>query len=133
MGVFLTTASLKALRAIAALSPRKKPAGFLLGHVRGGRYFVENAIAGAGGDWAEHETYDRLDAIEPDRIIGFFVFSRSAAERRRIGKPHACGKVVLAVAKKRNGILEFEGFHIDYTGRFVFDPLPVVREKETAP
>ena len=133
MDVFLTTASLKALRAIAALSPTGKPAGFLLGHIRGGRYFVENAIAGAGGDWAEHETYDRLDVIEPGRIIGFFVFSRSAAERRKIGKPHACGKVVLAAAKKRDGKLEFEGFRIDYTGRFVFDPLPVVKEKETSP
>ncbi len=133
MSVFLTTASLKALRAIAALSPTEKPAGFLFGHVRGGRYFVENAVAGAGDDWPEHETYDRLDIIEPGRIIGFFVFSRSAAERRRIGKPHACGKIVLAVAKKRDGGLDFEGFRIDYTGRFVFDPLPVVEEKETAP
>jgi hypothetical protein len=131
--VFLTAASLKNLRAIAALSPAGKPAGFLLGHVRGGRYFVENAIAADGSDWAEHETYDRLESIEPGRIIGFFTFSRSAAERRRIGKPHACGKAVLTVSKKRDGLLEFDGFRVDYTGRFVFDPLPVVREKETAP
>jgi hypothetical protein len=132
MDIFLATAALKSLRAIAALSPTGKPAGFLLGHVRGGRYFVESAIAAAGRDWAEHETYDRLDSIEPGRIIGFFTFSRSAAERRRIGKPHACGKAVLAVFKKRDGVLEFEGFRVEYTGRFVFDPLPVVREKETA-
>jgi hypothetical protein len=135
--VFLTTASLKALRAIVALSPggRKggKTGGFLLGHVRGGQYFVEGALAAPAGGWAEHETYDRLDTVEPGRFIGFFVFSRSASERRKIGAPHACGKVILAVAPKKNGSLEFRGFRIDYTGRFVFEPLPVVEEKETAP
>jgi hypothetical protein len=131
--VFLTTASLKALRAIAALAPSGKPGGFLLGHVRGGQYFVENALAAGDGDWAGHNAYDRLDKIEPGRIIGFFVFSRTAAERRRIGTPHACGKVVLTATPKKSGRPAFQGFRVDYTGRFVFDPLPVVEEKETAP
>jgi hypothetical protein len=131
--VFLTTASLKTLRAIADLSPAGKPGGFLLGHVRGGQYFVEGALAAPAGDWAEHAAYDRLDRIEPGRIIGFFVFFRSATERRKIGAPHACGKVVLTAAGKKSGPPEFQGFRIDYTGRFVFDPLPVVEEKETAP
>jgi hypothetical protein len=131
--IFLTAASLKALRAIAALSLSGKPAGFLFGHVRGGRYFVENALAAEENGWAEDDPYDRLDAIEPGRIIGFFVFSRSAAERRKIGKPHACGKAVLTVAQKTGGFLDFQGFHIDFTGRFVFDPIPVIKEKETAP
>ncbi len=133
MDIFLSIASQKALAAIVALSPAGKTGGFLLGHVRGGQYFVENAIAALGSDWSEHETYDRLDAIEPGRIIGFFVFSRSAAGRRKIGKPHACGKAVLAVAEKPGGQLEFEGFRIDFTGRFVFGPIPVIEEKETAP
>jgi hypothetical protein len=131
--VFLTTASLKALRAIAALSRSGKPGGFLLGHVRGGQYFVENALAAGESDWAGHDAYDRLDKIESGRIIGFFVFSRSAAERRKIGAPHACGKVVLTAAAKKVGPPEFQGFRIDFMGRFVFEPLPVVEEKETAP
>jgi len=133
MDIFLSIAAQKAFAAIAVLAKKARSAGFLLGHVRGGRYFVENALAAGESDWAEHETYDRLDSIEPGRIIGFFVFSKSAAERRRIGQPHACGKAVLAAAKKPGGPLEFQGFRIDYTGRFVFDPLPVVKEKETAP
>ena len=133
MDIFLSTASLKALRAIAAVSPSGTPAGFLLGHVRSGRYFVENAVAGTNANWAKVETYVRLDAVEPGRIIGFFVFSHDAAERRKVGRPHACGKIVLAAAKKRAGEFDFEGFHVDYTGRFVFDPLPVIREKEIAP
>jgi hypothetical protein len=133
MDIFLSIAAQKALAAIAALAKKARPGGFLLGHVRGGRYFVESAIAASEGDWAEHEPYDRLDMIEPGRIIGFFVFSRSLAERRRIGQPHACGKAVLAAAKKPGGKLEFQGSRIDYTGRFVFDPLPVIEEKETAP
>jgi hypothetical protein len=131
--VFLTTASLEVLRAIAALAPAGKAGGFLLGHVRGGQYFVESALAAPAGDWAAHDAYDRLDRIEPGRIVGFFVFSRLSAERRKIGAPYACGKVVLTAAAKKSGPPEFQGFRVDYTGRFVFDPLPVVEEKETAP
>ncbi len=102
-------------------------------------------MSGAGGiswktPWPGRGTIGRntkrtIDWISssPAGSSGSSFFSRSAAERRRIGKPHACGKIVLAVAKKRDGGLDFEGFRIDYTGRFVFDPLPVVEEKETAP
>jgi hypothetical protein len=133
VNVFLTTASLKDLRAIAALSPSGKPGGFLLGHIRGGQYFVENALAAGESDWAGHDAYDRLDKIMPGRVVGFFVFSRSAAERRRIGAPHACGKVVLTAAAKKGGPPAFQSFRVDYAGRFVFEPLPVVEEKETAP
>jgi hypothetical protein len=74
-----------------------------------------------------------MDDIEPGRVIGFFVFTRSQAERKRIGTPHACGKIVLRAALDKSGTFAFEGFRIDYEGRFIFEPLSVTEEKEIAP
>jgi hypothetical protein len=133
VSIYLAAASLRALRAAAALAPRHKPSGFLLGHVRGGQYFVEDVLAAPAGDWAAPTTYEKMDDIEPGRVIGFFIFTRSKAERRKIGAPHACGKVVLSAAIDKSGVIAFQGFRIDFEGRFVFESLPVTEEKETAP
>lgn len=133
MDIFLSSGARKALTAIAALAKKARPAGILLGHVRGGRYFIEDAVAGTDADWTAPETYQQLDAVYPGRIIGFFVFSRAAAERRRIGRPHACGRIVLTVAKRRDGGLDVPGYRIDYDGRFVFEKLDVIFEKEARP
>jgi hypothetical protein len=133
MDIYLTSGALKAIEASAVLSRPARPAGILIGHVRGGRFFVEGAASGTDEGWTTPETYERLDRLYPGRIIGFFVFSRSAVVRRKIGRPHACGKIVLALAAHKDAGLDIEGFFIDYAGRFVFEPLPVIREKETTP
>ena len=133
MSLYLTAAARRRLRAAASLAPRHRPSGFLLGHMRGGQFFVEDAVAAPAGDWATAGAYERLDDIEPGRIIGFFVFSRSRAERRKAGVPHACGKAVLSASLDKNEVFAFEGFRVDYQGRFVFEPLPVIEEKEIAP
>ncbi len=133
MSLYLTAAAERRLRAYRALARPGRPAGFLLGHVRGGQFFVEDALAAPAGDWASLRAYEKLDGIEPGRIVGFFIFSKSPAERRKIGTPHACGKALLIAASDKGGGLAGEGFRIEFEGRFAFQPLPVIREKETAP
>lgn len=128
MDAFLTTDALRTLQAVALLSGSARPAGVLLGHVRGGRFLVEAIVAGQNAKTSSLEVQARLDDLDPGRVIGFFVFSPTAAGRRAFAKPHACGKLFLAVKKGRSGGLGFKGYHIDYDGRFVFLPVAVNRE-----
>jgi hypothetical protein len=71
--------------------------------------------------------YFALDALQPGRIIGFIVPGVAAAARKPLLRPHAVGRLVLALRKKpgtRNP--EFVGWSVDYDGRFRFEPAPII-------
>lgn len=128
MDAFLTTDALRMLQTVALLAGSGRPAGVLLGHVRGGRFWVEAIVAGEKSKASSLEVHIRLDDLDPGRVIGFFDFSPTAAGRRAFARPQACGKLLLAVKRAPNGGLGFKGYQIDYNGRFVFLPVAVNRE-----
>ncbi len=103
-------------------------AGFLTGHVRGGRFIVEGIVAAAGiGTAADPDAYFRLDGLQPGRIIGFFLPSASLAARRPFLRPHACGRLILAPDKASAGGQAWKGYTVEFDGRFSFAPCRVIR------
>ena len=133
MDVFLTENGLLAFSEMALLSRKSRPVGFLAGRLLSGRFYVEVVFPASDEDWTSPDVFFRLDKRAGGRIIGFFLFSHAAAERRPLAQPHACGKLVLAVKKRRSGGPGFKGFIVDYEGRFFFKPVEVVRDKGGRP
>ncbi len=118
---------------IALLSRKSRPAGFLTGRLLSGRFYVEGALPASDEDWTSPDLFFRADKRAGGRIIGFFLFSHAAADRLPLARPHACGKLVLAVKKRRSGGLCFKGFLVDYEDRILFKPIEVVRDKGGLP
>jgi hypothetical protein len=127
MDASLTPDARLALTSTAAVSKRVAPAGFLTGHVRGGRFIVEGFVAAEAASPADPDAFFALDALQPGRVIGFLVAGLSMAARKPLLRPHAVGKLVLAMRKKPAGRRpDFVGWWVDFDGRFRFEPAPIV-------
>jgi hypothetical protein len=127
MDAFLTHDARLALASAAAFSKQAAPAGFLTGHVRGGRFIVEGFFAATAASLAAPEAFFTLDALQSGRVIGFLVAGFSMAARKPLLRPHAVGKLVLAVRKKPAGRKpDFVSWSVDFDGRFRFEPAPIV-------
>jgi hypothetical protein len=126
MDAYVTPNARLALTSAAAVSKGALPAGFLTGHIRGGRFIVEGFVAADAIALADPDAFFALDALQPGRVIGFLVPGVAAAARKPLLRPHAVGRLVLALRKKpgtRNP--EFVGWSVDYDGRFFFAPSPI--------
>ncbi len=121
-----------ALRSAAAISKGALPAGFLTGHIRGGRFIVEGFVAADAAALADPDACFALEALQPGRIIGFIVPGVSAAARKPLLRPHAVGRLVLALRMKpgtRN--LDFVGWSVDFDGKLFFAPSPIAETERS--
>jgi hypothetical protein len=127
MDASLTPNARLALASAAAASKRMAPAGFLTGHIRGGRFIVEGVVAAEAASPADPDAFFALDALQPGRVIGFLLPSSAPAARKLLLRPHAVGKLVLAIRKRPAGRKpEFVGWWVDFDGRFRFKSAPIV-------
>lgn len=78
MDVYLSGEALQYLRAQALETPRRRAGGLLLGHRRGGRFFVERVCPCSFGDFPTERKYAALDQIFEGKIIGFYSSGRRA-------------------------------------------------------
>ena len=131
MDIFLTADAVRTLQAIRRLEPAKGGRGFLLGHRRGDRIYVENAIVSPSAGWPSLKAFYELDADLGGKIIGFFVFGSAAAARKALLQPFGMGKVLVerAAGEGRKQKTDFRGTLIDYSDRFEFRPVPVIAER----
>ncbi|MCX6559471.1 MAG: hypothetical protein NTZ26_03050 [Candidatus Aminicenantes bacterium] len=134
MDAYLTPDARLALQALAVTSGRAASAGFLIGHVRGGRFIVEGLVPAASPTTiSDPEIFFRLDALYAGRIIGFFLAASAASARKPLLRPHACGKLVLAARKTPSGRSAWKGFLIEFDGEFSFARAQIISETERKP
>jgi hypothetical protein len=92
MDGYLTSEALQALNALNAMAPGKKLSGFLIGHKRGHRFFVEKIFPAPLGFRLNFKNFSRLDRLfrttlsvsirsEPGRNKEKSSFSHLPAER----------------------------------------------------
>jgi hypothetical protein len=95
MDVYLSDEALQHLGAQALELPRRRTGGLLLGHRRGGRFFVESIYPCSFEKLPSGRKYWALDSIFQGRIIGFY--SSGRGEGATVGKwpPFACNKLWL--------------------------------------
>ena len=123
MDAYLAAEAHQALKALGSLSAKPDLSGFLVGHKRGHRFFVEKIFLLPEGFRPTLENYHDLNRLLDDKIIGFFAFPADAKHRQRLLQPFACGKLFLGVRVNKKGGLRFESYLIDYADRFFASPI----------
>jgi len=129
MDVFITAEAARTFGAVRNLAPEKGSRGFLLGHRRGDRVYVESVLPSPASAWPSLKAFYDLDADLGAKIIGFFIIGSSPAARKPLLRPFGTGKVLIespAGAGKKRAV---RGAMIDYRDRFEFRNIPVIVER----
>jgi len=129
MDAFLTVDAARTLGAVRLLASGKGSRGFLLGHRRGDRVYIESILPSPSSAWPSLKAFYNLDADLGGNIIGFFIVGPSAAARKPLLRPFGTGKVLLEIPPAGKGKRTFGGLVIDYRDRFEFRKIPVVVER----
>lgn len=127
MDAFLSEDALMFLEALGALPADPREAGYLIGHIRGGRFIVEKVFP-AGGSFARPpDRFHELNGIFGSRIIGFFQIRPDEKSRAGLLKPFAYGKLFLDVRFAGSDKMSVKPFVIDYRDNFFFSPIRLHR------
>jgi len=99
--------------------------GFLLGHKRGHRLFVEEILPTQRGFFPSLEKYISLNTLLKDRIIGFFSFTPDESTKRKILAPFAQGKLFLDITPRDSKKLDIKSYTIDFDEKFYLFPIKI--------
>lgn len=95
--------------------------GLLLGHLRGHRFFVEQAFPFPINSPLSLKKLLQLHQHFQDRIIGFFSFQSNDKNLDRFMTPLALGKLFLQIDFQETMV--FRPFRIEYADKFFLDPI----------
>lgn len=123
MDAYLAVEAHQALQALSSLSARPGLSGFLIGHKRGHRFFVERIFPLPKGFRPTLENYYSLNQLLDGKIIGFFAFPAEAKDTQQVLQPFACGKLFLSVRLSKRGSLSFQSLVVEYDGHFFAAPI----------
>jgi len=122
--VFLTDDAERSLKALSLLSGSGQ-CGYLIGHRRGPRVYVEAIIPAGKGHAFSVEQFRLLDTIYDGRTVGFFFFGGERSAKKRILQPFAYGKIVLKVRPGGRRKPALKTFSVEHNGRFTLSPIPL--------
>ena len=122
MDVYLTEEARQHLRAQALESPRRKTGGLLLGHRRGGRFFVERIYPCSCGTFPSARKYWALDGVFEGKIIGFYFSGRRSGSAAGQWPPFSCNKLYLEFDAHPEKGLTLRPAVVEYSGSFHLVP-----------
>jgi hypothetical protein len=123
MDVYLSQEALRSLKAQAFGTGRRTMSGFLVGHKRGQRFFVEKAHPSFGGDFSSPESYRTLDRLFEGKIIGFYSSSSSEKALATFFHPSFYGKLVLLAGSGSRGRLSLNPHVVEFEKSFFLLPI----------
>jgi hypothetical protein len=106
------------------------PCGYLIGHRRGLRVYIESVIPAGKGHAFTVEQFHLLDDIYDGRAVGFFFFGGGRSAKNRVLQPFAYGKIVLEVRPGGRRKPALKAFSVEYKGRFTLLPVPLASSPE---
>jgi len=124
MDVFLTDDAERFLKALSLLSESGQ-CGYLIGHRRGSRVYVEAIVPAGKGHTFTIEQFHLLDDVYDGRTVGFFFFGGGRRAESRVLQPFAYGKIVLEVRPGGRRAPALKAFSVEYDGGFTLSPVPL--------
>jgi len=124
MDVFLTDDAERFLKALSLLSESGQ-CGYLIGHRRGPRVYVEAIVPAGRGHAFGVEQFHLLDDVYDGRTVGFFFFGGGRRAESRVLQPFAYGKIVLEVRPGGRRAPALKAFSVEYDGGFTLSPVPL--------
>ncbi len=129
MDVFLTAGAFQTLGAVRRIAPAGGSRGFLLGHRRGDRVYVESVLPSPSPAWPSLKDFYDLDADLGKKIIGFYLIGPAGTAGKSLLQPFGAGKVLVEISGPEGKKMRVSGAEIDYDGRFAFRKIPVIVER----
>ncbi|MEW5901195.1 MAG: hypothetical protein AB1715_07020 [Acidobacteriota bacterium] len=123
MDVYLSEEALVFLRAQTLRGSGSRPSGLLLGHKRGGRFFVERVYPCPRRSFSQARGFWALEKLFHGKIIGFYAFGARTEKTAALNQPFAFNKVWLKLETPRRKKLNFQPSLIEYNGSFFLRPL----------
>lgn len=123
MDAYLSREAFRSLRALSLLSLGSRPDGFLIGHKRGHRFFVEKIFLSRPGFFPSLKAYYELEQLFEGNLLGFFSFKSNQKKIKKILAPLALGKLFLEIRSNRQKRLTMKSFVIDYEKKFFLTPV----------
>lgn len=123
MDAYLTREAYRSLAALNLISSSSNSDGFLLGHKRGHRFFVEKVMPSLPGFFPSLEKYWKLEQLFEGKLIGFFSFKPDEKKIKKILAPFACGKLFLKLTPSPKKKMAINSFVIDYDDDFLLLPV----------
>ena len=133
MDIYLIADAVQNLRAFGRLASVKGNLGFLLGHRRSDRFFIESVLPSPSATWPSLQEFYKLDRDVSGKIIGFFIIGSAPTPRKTLLQPFGAGRVLIEINARSGTKTIFRGAAIDYETRFKFRPIPVIVETPSAP
>ncbi len=111
------------MMAHACEAGRKTMSGFLVGHKRGQRFYVEKAYPSSGRALASPERCRALDRLFEGKMIGFYSSSSSPKALARFLQPAFCGKLVLLAGRGHEARLSLKPHVVEFDKSFYLLPV----------
>ncbi len=126
MDIYCSREALRTLEAHKIIATRQNSDGIILGHKRGQSFFLEKIVSTTKGFFPSLETFNSLNTIYEDSIIGFYSFFSEEKKTSKILAPFAHGKLYLDIRMTKSNILKIKPYAIEYDKTFFFSPLKLV-------
>jgi len=123
MDAYISRRASTELKAAVLLYAEKDRIGFLIGHKRGHRYFVESIIHSYSDSLFTENIFFTLNDLFADKIIGFFSLSTNKDKRNIFFNPLGVGKLLIDIHPGEKSIFKLKSFQIDYEGRYQLKPI----------
>ena len=117
MDVFLTREARADLEALGILRLARGTWGFLLGHERGFRFYVEKAYPVGSSGVPSAVRVDELGRLWEGKVIGVFAFHPAAAFKKDLLGPAFFGKLYLEI-ETTGGRTQIKPSIVEYDGKF---------------
>lgn len=123
MDAYLSREARQTLEALSLVSSNQNSDGFLIGHKRGHRLFVEKILPSMKGFFPSLKKYHELDELYEGQLLGFFSFRPDEKKINKLLAPHAYGKLFLEIYPNPQKRLKIKSYVVDYEKDFFLSPI----------
>jgi len=127
MDVYLSKEAWQGLEAEGLEPLRRKASGLLLGHRRGGRFYVERIHPVPFAPFPSAQRYLMLDRIFMGTIIGFYFSGRRIESVAKKLPPFSTNKLCLEFERHSKRGWVFKPAVVEYTNSFQLVPVTLAR------
>ncbi|UCE42224.1 MAG: hypothetical protein JSV17_04440 [Candidatus Aminicenantes bacterium] len=123
MEVLLSNEAVQSFSALQCGLSNTNTDGFLIGHRRGGMYFVEKIFPSQKGFFPSDRGYFAMRENLDDKIVGFYSFQTTESKLKKILAPIAFGKVFLRFDRDKMNQWVIKPFAIEHDKNFFLLPI----------
>jgi hypothetical protein len=100
--------------------------GFLIGHKRGGMFFIEKIFPSQNGFFRSSKEYFKMRQNFDDKILGFYSFHTTESKLKKILAPIAYGKIFLRFDHDKTNKWAITSYVIEYGQDFFLHPINII-------